>query len=92
MNNAIESYPGELQTLREKVEMYEQLLHKIQLNASVLMDHEIVGDLIRNICDWSYAHRIGNGEYTDEEQNAIVRKSFDRLLNTREPWNVRNAK
>jgi hypothetical protein len=92
MNHAVESYPGELMQLREKVEVYERLLHKLQLNVSVLMDHEVVTDLLQNICDWSYAHRTGNGEYTEEEQNATVKKAFDKLLQTREPWSVRNAK
>jgi hypothetical protein len=92
MINALESYPGELKELREKVDVYEQLLHKIQLNASVIMDHEVVSDLIRNICDWSYAHRVGNGEHSEEQQAKIVRRCFDKLNTTREPWNVRNKK
>ena len=92
MNLELERYEGELVELREKTQVYEQLLHKIQLNAEVVMDHEIVGDLIRNICSWSYAHRRGNGEYSEAEQDAIVRRAFDRLLETREPWRVRNQK
>lgn len=92
MNLELERYEGELLVLREKVQVYEQLLHKMQLNAEVVMDHEVVGDLIRNICSWSYAHRRGNGEYSEAEQDAIVRHAFDRLLVTREPWRVRNQK
>ena len=92
MNLELERYAGELVELREKVQVYEQLLHKIQMNASVVMDHEVVGDLIRNICDWSYSHRKGNGEYSEAEQDAIIRRAFDRLLVTREPWRVRNQK
>ncbi len=92
MNLELERYEGELVELREKTQVYEQLLHKIQLNAEVVMDHAVVGDLIRNICSWSYAHRRGNGEYTEAEQDAIVRRAFDRLLETREPWRVRNQK
>jgi hypothetical protein len=92
MNLELERYAGELVELREKTQVYEQLLHKIQLNAEVVMDHEIVSDLIKNICSWSYAHRRGNGEYSEQEQDAIVRKAFDRLLETREPWMVRNRK
>jgi hypothetical protein len=92
MNLELERYAGELAELRGKVNVYEQLLHRIQMNAEVVMDHEVVGDLISNICRWSYAHRQGNGELSDQDQNAIIRAAFDRLLNTREPWNVRNRK
>jgi len=92
MNLELEHYAGELVELREKVQMYEQLLHKIQCNAEVIMDHEVVGDLITNICRWSYAHRCGNGENSEQEQDDIVRCAFDKLLVTRDPWTVRNRK
>jgi len=92
MNNEVERYVGELRELREKVEVYERLLHKIQLNASVIMDQDVVRDLIGNICEWSYSHRQGNGELSYEEQNKLIRSKFDRLLETREPWTVRNRK
>jgi len=84
MNLEGERYVGELAELREKVQVYEQLLHRIQTNAEVVMDHEAVGDLITNICRWSYAHRSGNGENSEAEQDAIIRSAFDRLLVTRE--------
>jgi hypothetical protein len=92
MNLELEHYAGELVELREKVQMYEQLLHKIQRNAEVIMDHEVVGDLITNICRWSYAHRCGNGENSEQEKDDIVRCAFDKLLVTRDPWTVRNRK
>jgi hypothetical protein len=89
MNHEVERYEGELKILREKVEVYEKLLHKIQLNAQVIMDHEVVKDLIGNICDWSYAHRQGNGELSYEEQDELIRYQFEKLLKSREPWTVR---
>ena len=92
MNLELERYAGELVALREKVHVYEQLLHKIQMNASVIMDHEVVGDLIKNICDWSYSHRRGNGELSDQEQDDMIRRAFDRLLVTRDPWTIRRQK
>jgi hypothetical protein len=92
MNLELERYAGELTELREKVIVYEQLLHKIQMNAEVVMDHEVVGDLITNICRWSYAHRCGNGENSEAEQDEIIRCAFDKLLVTRDPWTVRNRK
>lgn len=80
MNLELERREGELAELREKVIMYEKLLHKIQLHASVTMNSKAVGDLIGNICNWSYAHRCGNGMNSDEEQAAIVRSAFEQLL------------
>ena len=59
--------------------MYESLLHLLQLNAEVTLNHENVKKLIGNICSWSYAHRRGNGEPTDEEQQAMIDKAFDKL-------------
>jgi hypothetical protein len=92
MNHEVERYEGELKILREKVEVYEKLLHKIQLNAQVIMDHEVVKDLLSNICNWSYAHRQGNGELSDGEQDELIRTQFEKLLKSREPWTVRQRK
>lgn len=66
--------------LLEKVKIYEQLLHRIQLNAAVTMNEKVVHQLIGNICNWSYAHRVGNGELSEEEQNQYIKRAFDKLL------------
>lgn len=66
-------------TQKEKIEQYERLLHLIQLHAEVTMRGEIVKDLIGRICSWSYAHRTGNGENTDQEQQAIIDHAFWKL-------------
>lgn len=84
MKHAVESYEGELRDLREKVEMYESLLHKIQLHCQVTMDHEKVRTLVGNICAWSYAHRCGNGELSEDEQLCRIKYQFDRLLETKD--------
>lgn len=70
----------ELDVLRKKVEVYETLLHKIQMHADVTMNVNKMRQLIRNICNWSYAHRCGNGEHSEEEQAEIVQRAFDKLL------------
>lgn len=92
MDLELERYSGELAELREKVQVYELMMHKIQMNAAVIMDHEVVGDFINNICRWSYAHRQGNGELSEAEQDNLIRQAFDRLLVTRDPWTVRRQK
>jgi hypothetical protein len=47
--------------------------------AAVTLDQAAIAHALSIICDWSYAHRQGNGELTEEQQAALVRKHFDRL-------------
>lgn len=76
---------GNIQTntpsLREKVEIYEALLHDIQLNCAVVMNGEKVALLLDNINRWSYAHR--SGEITAAERKQNINKAF---------WNLRRNK
>jgi len=65
----------------ERLIMYEGFLHDLNTFASITMDKRAVGDLISNACDWSYAHRVGNGMLTDEEQEEIISKAFWKLRN-----------
>jgi hypothetical protein len=65
--------------LREKVEVYEQLMHELHFASSVSMSHERVMQLLEIISHWSYAHRCGNGEYSEEEQQEIIDRSFERI-------------
>jgi hypothetical protein len=69
-------------TLKQKVEKYEQLLHYIQACHDVIMDYDRLGQLIRNICDWSYAHRRGNGTLTQRQQNKLINEAFNHLTDT----------
>lgn len=64
---------------KEKVEVYEAVLHQINLYSSITMDSEKIGELIDAINAWSYAHRCGNGELSDEEQQALIDAKFNRL-------------
>ena len=65
-------------TLEEKVQKYEEFLHKMNL-AQVCMSAKMLNKLIQNADSWSYAHRVGNGEFSDEEQQELINKSFNRL-------------
>lgn len=65
--------------LRDKVTTYEALLHHIHFARAVAMDGKRVGELLDLISDWSYAHRVGNGEYSDQEQAAVVAKKYEKL-------------
>lgn len=68
-----------IKELQEKVEVYENMLHEIQMCSAVTMDGPALKHIIDIINGWSYAHRQGNGELSDEEQVALVRKWFDRM-------------
>ena len=65
-------------TLKEKVKMYEQFLHDVQMY-SVCGRGDLIQALVNNACSWSYAHRVGNGEYSDKEQDKIVTTNFWKL-------------
>jgi hypothetical protein len=60
----------------EKIDVYEQLLHDIQFHREVTMNHQMVVKLLNAIGTWSYAHRCGNGEYNEKEQQALVDRAF----------------
>jgi hypothetical protein len=68
-------------TEKEKIEMYESFLHKI--NAFIVCaNNEGIKELVENADNWSYAHRVGNGEPSDEEQQEIIDNAFWKLLDT----------
>lgn len=64
--------------MRTKVQKYEEFLHAINY-AMTAGNHERVRKLVDNAFRWSYAHRAGNGEYTDEEQDAMVARAMEKL-------------
>jgi len=70
-------------TQKQKIEMYEGLLHDINTFAAIAMNDEMTRKLVRNVCDWSYAHRQGNGEFTQRRQNELINSRF---------WSLRNRK
>ena len=66
-------------TQKEKIAVYEDLLHNIQLYAVVTMDEERMKAIINRICAWSYAHRQGNGEHSEEQINNGIDYHFWKL-------------
>lgn len=71
----------ELETLRDKVRVYEGLLHYIQGVREVAMNHEKTSEVLNLIGDWSYAHRMFNGVPSPEEQQALVDVEFEKIRN-----------
>ena len=49
MNKEVERYEGELRTLREKVAVYEDLLHSLQMYAAVTLDQAAIAHALRVI-------------------------------------------
>lgn len=69
----------ELEKLKRENEIFKRAFHYIQLHASVTMNHERVMIMINAICDWSYSHRCGNGENSEERQNELIESSFKKI-------------
>jgi hypothetical protein len=70
-------------TLKEKVKMYEDYLHRINMFV-ICSDNDGVAELVQNADNWSYAHRIGNGEISDRKQQDLINNAFWRLCDTPE--------
>jgi hypothetical protein len=68
-------------TLKEKVQMYESYLHKIN-SFIICCDNQGIAELIQNADNWSYSHRVGNGEPSDREQQRMINNAFWKLCDT----------
>lgn len=66
-------------TNKQKIEMYENFLHRINL-ACVSGNNETIKKLVANADNWSYAHRVGNGELSDRDQDRLITNAFWKLL------------
>ena len=69
--------------LKEKVAMYEKFLHALNMGVTCV-DNEMVRELVSNADRWSYAHRMGNGELSDREQQQLINVAFWTLCDTPE--------
>jgi len=77
--DANKHHESEISQLRNKVKVYEDVLHTIQMNAEVVGDPEKVEKLIKGICNWSYTQRSGNGELSEQEQDERIAQSLNTL-------------
>jgi len=67
-------------TLKEKVEMYENFLHRLSMFS--LVEHSGIEELVANADRWSYLHRVGEGGEDcelkrDKAITAMTRKLCD---------------
>jgi hypothetical protein len=67
------------QQMEKENEVFQQVFHYINTHAAITMNAERMQEIISAICSWSYAHRSGNGELTDEEQQARVDLAFNKI-------------
>ena len=68
-------------TLRQKVDQYESFLHKIN-SFLVSCNNDGIKELVENADNWSYCHRVGNGEISDREQQRMINNAFWKLSDT----------
>lgn len=59
--------------------VFSAAFHYINTHAAITMNADKMQEIIWAICSWSYAHRSGNGELSNEEQQARVDCAFDRI-------------
>jgi hypothetical protein len=62
-------------TQKQKIEMYEKFIDNLALYAEV-GNAKLLWTLIDNAAEFSYAHRVGNGEYEEEQQEKIIAAKF----------------
>ena len=68
-------------TLKQKVDQYEKFLHKINM-CCISGNHGCIAELVANADNWSYSHRIGNGELSDRNQQQAINNAFWKLCDT----------
>ena len=68
---------------KEKIAMYERYLHALSIMC-MCVDNFGVKELVTNADIWSYAHRISNGELSDEDQQSHIDNAFWKLCDTPE--------
>ena len=68
-------------TLKQKVAMYETFLHKINMFI-ISPNNDGIRELVENADNWSYAHRVGNGEISDRKQQQLINNAFWKLCDT----------
>ena len=69
-------------TLRQKVELYEDYLHKINMLVTSC-NNDGISELVHNADMWSYAHRKGEC-VSDKQRDQMIVNAFWKLCDTPE--------
>lgn len=62
-------------TPEQKLQVYEKLLDRIALLYD-MGDNKSLRTILEKINRYSYSHRVGNGELSEEEQQQLIDKHF----------------
>jgi hypothetical protein len=65
--------------LKTENEVFRRVFHHINTHFSITHNAGKMHEIIHAISSWSYAHRQGNGELSDEEQQELIDRKFDRI-------------
>lgn len=67
-------------TNKERLRKYQEFLHLLSMGVQV-GNNEMIKQLLWNADNWSYAHRVGNGENSFREQQRIIDRATEKLCN-----------
>ena len=56
----------------------ESAIHALQCAVQVTGRHDWAEEIVRLMCEWSYAHR--SGELNDEEREQRIEEAYERLV------------
>jgi hypothetical protein len=65
-------------TNEHRRQVYERFLHRVALYADTFNNLK-VQEAVTLICSWSYAHRSGNGELSEYEQQKRIDHVIERM-------------
>lgn len=65
-------------TLREEQKVFHRIMHIANM-MSTCGNSDHFKKIVHEMDMWSYAHRVGNGEPTEAEQQKIVNRAFWKL-------------
>jgi hypothetical protein len=65
-------------TQKDKAELFDRVVDIANM-AQITMNGKHLRAVIHAMDDYSYSHRVGNGEFSDSEQNKIINLAFWRL-------------
>lgn len=69
----------DIEELKYRNSVLEGIANKVQLHREVTMNSHKVIEILDALGDWSYSHRRGNGELSEEQTKHSIDKAFARL-------------
>lgn len=68
-------------TLKRQVDIFHKFMNIVNI-ASISGKSDRLKLCLEKMNNWSYAHRMGNGQFTDSEQDQLVYHAFEELAKT----------